>query len=454
MIYYSRDSEQNFTIDWEENIMAKKKLDDVLLEKFENSLTFNPLMNALRQNDKKNQFTSNIITYFHKTGFPLFDYYFGSVINVYDKLGAIERQDPMVGQAAGVFNTFIGATGSGKTTLAIQIAANIIRQYESGSVIHYDCENRLLVTRVQVLTGLPIDYFSNGKYIIRGGSTSLEEMQEMIVKLYVAKMQNKSQLETDTGRVDELGRPIIILQPTVIIIDSIANIIPDSFSFNNASEVTKAIELRGNTEGARDAKTFRGFFKDVLPLCKEANIIIYGINHLTSNMSMNAFAGPQRQQNYLDSSEAIPGGKAPMFNAFNALKMVAKPNVNDTFTEDRDGFAGHPVICEPIKSSSNQSGNTRAGKSFEMIFAHKSGFDNLRSLIWYGKQREIIVGNMPSMKFAEDPSYSFSWKNIHKDKDENPIWDGIKKFIIPDLEKQLSFVEPADQKFDERSLDY
>ena len=41
-----------------------------------------------------------------------------------------------------------------------------------------------------------------------------------------------------------------------------------------------------------------------------------------------------------------------------------------------------------------------------------------------------------------------------KEKDEKPIWENLKKFVIPTLNEHLSFIEPNEVKFDQRSMDY
>jgi hypothetical protein len=87
-----------------------------------------------------------------------------------------------------------------------------------------------------------------------------------------------------------------------------------------------------------------------------------------------------------------------------------------------------------------------------MVFSYKDGFDSLRSLILYAKEKGIIEGNKPRMKFKDDPSFTFSFKGIHQEKNEKPIWECVKKYILPELETHLSFVEP--NKFDDRQLDY
>ena len=442
--------------------MASKKNQDIidaaadaLDATFDAQQTFNPLLVALRNNDKKNLFSTNITTAYIKTGYPLIDYYFGSVINVHDDLGRLIGQEPRIGQAAGTFNLIIGSSGSGKTTLAAQIAANIIRQYKYANVIHFDCEQRFDISRAETITKLPASYFDKAtgeRYMIKSGAVGLDTIQEMIVKLYVQKMKLKDQLNVDTGFKDEFGHPVMILQPTVVIIDSITTVLNETFNPDSAKEAADAEGLRANTEGARDAKTLKGFFKDTLPLCKEANIIVYGINHINSNMSMNAFIPVAKQQNYLKQDESIPGGKTMIYYPFNIIKLTAKPS--DDFTEEGDGFAGHMVMVEPIKSSSNQSGNNSKGVSFELVFSHKEGFDNLRSMVMYGRDNGIIEGNKARLKFKDDPDCSFVWKTIEQDKNSKPIWEDIKQYIIPTLSKHLPFVEPSELEFDNRSLDY
>lgn len=410
------------------------------------------LLEALKENDKRHLFKTNTISVFLKTGFHLYDYFFGSVINIHDKEGNVIEQQPRVGQAIGTLNLIIGNTGSGKTTFAVQLASNIIRQFENGQVIHYDCEQRTDLSRIENISKLPGNFFYNDRYILKTGMVGLDIIKEMIVKVYKNKMQLKDQILVETEFSDEFGEKIKIFPPTVIIIDSITSVIEETFNWENQKEVSDMEKLQSNTDGARSAKSLKGFFKDILPLCKEANIIIYAINHINTNMSMNAFIPVGKQQNYLKQDESIPGGKTMLYYPFNIIKMIAKPN--DDYTEVSDGFNGHIVMIEPIKSSSNQSGNNSKGISFELVFSFKNGFDPIRSLIEYGRNKGLIDGTKARLKFKEDSSFSFSLPNIENELNEKPIWDCIKKYILPELKSHLSFVEPQKNKFDNRLLDY
>lgn len=409
------------------------------------------LLDALKENDKRHLFTTNVTSVFLKTGFHLYDYFFGSVINIHDKDGNVIEQQPRVGQAIGTLNLIIGNTGSGKTTFAVQLASNIIRQFENGQVIHYDCEQRTDLSRIENISKLPGDFFYNNRYILKSGMVGLDIIKEMIVKIYTNKMKLQKEIEVETNFSNEFGDKIKIFPPTVIIIDSITSVIEETFSWENQKDVSDMEKLQSNTDGARSAKSLKGFFKDILPLCKEANIIIYAINHINSNMSMSIIP-VGKQQNYLKQDESIPGGKTMLYYPFNIIKMIAKPN--DDFVESSDGFNGHIVMIEPIKSSSNQSGNNSKGISFELVFSFKNGFDPLRSLINYGKNKGLIDGTKTRLKFKDDSSFTFSLPNIENEVNEKPIWDCIKKYIIPELNTHLSYIEPQKNKFDNRILDY
>jgi len=431
--------------------MAKKGAMAVLEKELNNKLAYNPLMATLKENDKKNLFVTNVTTAFLKTGFPLFDYFFGSVVNIHNEIGQIVQQLPRLGQACGVINHLIGMSSSGKTSLAIQLAANLIRPYKNGQILHFDCEQRMDISRIENLSQLPIqDFRDGGRYILRSGMVGMDIIQGMIMDLYASKTKIKDEITVTTDSLDEFGKPIQILEPTVIIIDSVKSLLGETFSVDNAKELADAAKLASNTEGARVAKGIGGFLKDILAPCKEANIIVYLVNHVNSNMSMNAYLPPAKQQLNLKIDESIPGGRAVIFYPFNIIKLI--PRGSDDFTPESDGFRGHMVTFEPIKSSSNQSGNSNKGVSFDMVFTSKRGFDSTRSLILYGKDKGLLEGTKARLKFIGDPSFTFSFKELDMEMIEKPIWECIKKYIIPSLEEHLSYVEPM--PYDVRLMDY
>ena len=101
----------------------------------------NPLLTALRADDKSaHLFESNGTFVAYKTGFPELDYDMGFMVNVFDDSNKLVKTYPAKGIVAGSVVCIIGKTHVGKTTLASQIAANIVRPFPAGCVFHYDLE--------------------------------------------------------------------------------------------------------------------------------------------------------------------------------------------------------------------------------------------------------------------------------------------------------------------------
>ena len=109
----------------------------------------------------------------------------------------------------GSYVMFIGRSGSGKTSLAIQMACNIVRPYENGEVYLDDVEAATSITRVKQLSGWSDDEIEE-KFIHRNVGITSEEFYRNINKIYKLKMEMKDQLTITTDKVDDKGQPIEI----------------------------------------------------------------------------------------------------------------------------------------------------------------------------------------------------------------------------------------------------
>ena len=99
----------------------------------------NLLVDSLRANSgKTNYFDCNASVISYKTGFPVLDYYLGYKVNVFDRDNNLIETYPSIGITAGSYVEFIGKPSTSKTTTAVQIAANIVRNFDNGTVIHFD----------------------------------------------------------------------------------------------------------------------------------------------------------------------------------------------------------------------------------------------------------------------------------------------------------------------------
>ena len=145
----------------------------------------NFLIEALRETgEKKNLFENNASVISYKTGFPVLDYYLGYRVNVFDeKTNELTTSYPCIGITAGSYIEFIGKPSTSKTTTAVQVAANIVRKFDNGSVIHFDLEQAMNYTRIQTLTKFTISELNDGKYILRQEKNTFDDMKETIIEL-------------------------------------------------------------------------------------------------------------------------------------------------------------------------------------------------------------------------------------------------------------------------------
>ena len=114
---------------------------------------------------------------------------------------------------------------------------------------------------------------------------------------------------------------------------------------------------------------------------------------------------------------------------------------------ESDGFEGNTILFEPLKVSTNESGNAKSGLGFEIIIdKRKNGVDNLRTLVKLLDAKGRLKGNKANYKVTdangEPISKSFSWKNIYEDfmKDK----ETYKAFMIAAKEELEKFISRAD----------
>ena len=384
-------------------------------------------MEIMANGSKSSVFKKNeTIDFSYMTGIPIIDYAFGYEVNVFDPTtDEFIKKRKVLGLQAGTFNVVTGRTQSFKTTISVKMAANMANRYQ-GNVIHYDTENRATSQRIRTLTGLPNFWFDGEipRYRLESGAITFETLQEQIADIYKNKMTSKSLLLKDTGEVDSCNKPIWLMPPTIILLDSLQNVVVKDYDVDTTKDDLD--KLRSTTQGARSAYVIRGFITDILPMLKEANIMVLCIAHKTTNMTLQAYGGVKKQFQYGSADERISGGSAVEFNASAVINMTGLSSPDSRFTSSSDGFDGNTVLFEPTKSSTNQSGNEKTGLGFELIIDKTNeGIDNIRTLIrlLYAKGR--LKGNKAGYTVIDDNGElvgnKFTWKNVYKEFESDPI---------------------------------
>ena len=386
------------------------------------------LMDILSSEGSKVFTTNNLIDFSYSTGIVIIDYAYGYEILIKENGEVIDRRK-CLGLQAGSFNVVTGPTQSYKSTISEDAIANIAYRYD-GNIVHYDVEN------------------DNPRYALKGGAIGYDTLQNDITEIYLNKMAHKDILTKDTGVVDANNKPIKLMPPTIVFVDSLTDIIAKEYDANNKKIMDGVEELRSNTYGMQAAKTLRGVLTDILPMLKEANIILIVISHQSDNVSMNAFAPPKKQFQYGSASTKISGGKAVEYNASTVSNFTAEIKEDSRYHINTDGFEGNTILFEPIKSSTNQSGNEKTGLGFKIIINKQGehvGVDNIRTLIKLLDQKGRLKGNRAGWYVLDDNGQpiteKFTWKKVHDEFKNNP--EMFKTFMTVAKEELEKLVAPA-----------
>lgn len=355
----------------------------------------------------------------YPTGFLPFDFLNGYKVHV-QAPNAKDYYYNSVGIVDGSSQMFIGRPGSGKTTIALQMAANIVRRFPDAVIFYDDIEGGSNATRRELLTHFSQEELDQ-RIIYRNAAVSAENFYKRIITIYDEKMDNKADYEYDTGLCDSRGNRIFKLIPTVYILDSLALLTPE--------KLTEEEELSGQMSTTGTAKTNTSVFKRIIPKLKAANIILFTINHINDKIEINAFTHSKAQIGYLKQGETLPGGKAALYLANNMIRVDDGAKLK---ASEGIGVDGKIVDFEIIKSRTNS-----AGRSVPMVFT-STGFDDIWSLYMFLKSSGgIITGSTCYLRGHED--MKFRQKEFKEKLFSDPEFaKAFNQVAYEDLEKLLA----------------
>lgn len=344
---------------------------------------FPSLHDLLRKDDKKGLFDRSTASLGMPTGFLPLDYRNGYKMKVFGHDDLVVSEYNNIGIFGGTFNTIIGKTGTAKTTLATQMAANISRYFEKkfgkyAEIYHLDAEQASNYTRTKTLTNFTIDELDQ-RYHLNQESTFIEDIFTIFKQTADMKEAYKQYFTVNTGIKNEFNEDITCYVPTIFIVDSLPSI-----SIREGDE-KKNEELQTGTYANRVAKAISRFYKTTIPWVKKYNFIVFVINHINQKITMGTPTSPQTM--YLKMDESLPGGVAPLYYAHNIFKIVAA----EKRLVDKHGFDGFRARIELLKSRSN-----KAGKFCHLIYNQEIGFDPYASLYDYlNEDCKLVEGRNP-----------------------------------------------------------
>ena len=307
-----------------------------------------------------------------------------------------------LGISDGSMNMIISDSGVGKTTIATQIATNIIKPFKTSCIFYEQAEaTGTNIQRLKNLTGMDDQEFEN-RFIVRDSGITTESIYARTKMIYDIKVNNQSEYMYDTGMVDIHGKPIYKFEPTVIIIDSVKLVL---------SEKAAEAEATTNMTGAQNAKTNSEYYSKMLPLCKMANIIVFFINHITVDVN-TGFLPKKSELAYLKQGEHIAGGRSLTYIQNDMCRLDIKSKRKP---EEGLGISGSIVSLDVIKSRTNTSSRAKCN----LVFDQATGYDNDLSLFMMLKDRKLLEG---SGAFLKLPGYDkkFSQKKFKEELYADP----------------------------------
>lgn len=306
----------------------------------------------------------------YATGVEYLDYRLGSVDTTHNAL--------MTGIKGGKLTTFVGPSGGGKTTLAIQAACSHVDQYENGIIHHFDFEHATEVGRVKQITGWSDEKFE-AKYRFLNSGISSDSLYVYCKEMHKIKMENFDTLAYDTGLEDRNGDAIKQLPPTVVIVDAI----PSMY----AKKIVGEDEMGGQMDVTAQAKINNQMIRRLSgsSILQEANISIFAINHITQAVAINQFEQKPKALNFLKKDESLPGGTGFTYMASTLLKLSPGKAIDEETEYGIKGFINKIMI---LKNRSNES-----GREIELIFSQSEGFINELSSLHLLRTMKILKGN-------------------------------------------------------------
>lgn len=343
-----------------------------------------------------------------------------------------------VGLVDGSAVTLIGRSGCGKSTFALDAAANIIRPFPNGLIFYDDIEAGSDPTRRIMVTRFKPEEIDD-RVIYRNSGISAESFFSRICSIHTLKTDpdNREEFEYDTGLVDPLGKPIYKLQPTVYILDSLAMLAP--------GKLTEEEELTGQMSATAVAKSNTQVYKRMIPKLKEANIILIAINHINQKIEINSFSKTKAQIGYLKTTETLPGGNAPIFLASNIFRIDDSEKLKE---KEGLGIRGLIVDITIVKSRTSSS-----GRSVPLFFNAETGFDKELSMFIFLKSVKEIESKGAYMNFADYPENKFTQKTfkqrLHTDVEFKKMFEEASAKQLKLLIKNNWLFAENEEEFDD-----
>ena len=290
----------------------------------------------------------------------------------------------------GYFTEICGDESTGKTTLALHIAKQALLLGET--VVYADFEQSLR---------LQLNYVKN---------IGLDTSSPNFIHIVPESLQDG---------VQAIGKSLVMVRPAIVIIDSVAAMVPKETLEKDADE-TIAI--------GKHARLVGSFINWISKKLQKYNCGVVLINQFRSNIKGQYDPGP---------TVITTGGKALQY--FIALRIRLKKTSNKEEISERSditGVAEKKRISQEVKVVIEKNKVDMPWKSGPVYLVFGHGIDNLMSLITLGVNLRVIKKSAGYLSW-KDPSDTYTFnvngkQALKKYFIENPrALDAIQPFLMP-----------------------
>lgn len=388
------------------------------------------LFTEIDENDKKGLFRSDDNTISYQTGLLALDYANGYWADICDKDGNI-IQVPMLGIPAGSLISLISEVGGGKTSLATQIAWNIVKKFDDGLMMLVDCEKTMTRQRLANLTETDFD---EPRIRLIKANVSIEDVLDNFNRVCELKEAGGKKYMYEVKDMSRDGKPFWMYVPTVYIIDSLP-------SFN--SKDYNVEDLGNNIDQMRASKDITRFYTNILDRAWKYNCIFIVINHIRPNANTTPYASPPRGLMMINPmTETLPRGSVPQY--FSNTYFRIKTNKSNAYTEKDNGFVGYKCEISLAKSKTNV-----VGTSFPIAFNSSRGFDAIYSIYEFANSLGLVAGKNPYLSIVGFEERKFNRKEFNNLMFADPSFrEGVLRVLKPYYEMLLGPKRTAKEEED------
>ena len=272
--------------------------------------------------------------------------------------------------------TFTGESGTGKTTLIIQLVGGAINNMLSlyngisdAEFIFFDNEGFSQLARISALTGWTDKEMSERLYLDKE-KFSPSQIYNIIRKIADTKEKNSKDLTFETGMSTLVNEAHKTMIPTYVVIDSVANMSEiGEFEHSKDGELKDDV-LFSNTDGMRDSRNNTNFLKKIKPLLVKYNIAVIMVNHIVPSPSLDLYAQKNRALPWLASDKKLKGGEQMVFQtAFLPRLKYMRDHSNDKNQVYGERITGQINTVEFWKNK-----NGPEGVKYPLVFDSRLGY--------------------------------------------------------------------------------